>query len=146
MTKKRQIGRIAGTRSQRTDKYPLASNLLISEFKPWRAAESKVSKLKLRKKKTKLEACYGAEEFKGRSNWFQRFKERQNIVLRRRTNKKKVWADDGRDTIQKFYRDLRKALKTQRRRNKSYTVDPKYRRWIPKKSSNIDQVGSYPIC
>ena len=105
-----------------------------------------VQTLVKKKMKSKIEACYGAEEFKGRSNWFHRFKERQNIVLRRRTNKKKVWADDGRETIQKFHRDLRKALKTQRRRNKSYTVDPKYRRRIPKNRYNIDQVGSYPIC
>ena len=98
-----------------------------------------VQTLVKKKMKSKIEACFGAEEFKGRSNWFQRFKERQNIVLRRRTNKKKVWADDG-------HNDLRKALKTQRRRNKSYTVDPKYRRWIPKNRYNIDQVGSYPIC
>ena len=39
------------------------------------------------------------------------------------TSKKKVWAEDGLDAIQKFHRDLRKASKTQRKRNKSYTVD-----------------------
>ena len=83
-----------------------------------------------------------AAKFKESSKWFQRFKKRHTIVLRRRTNKKKVWTDDGRDTIQKFHRDLRKALKTQRRSNKSYTVDPKYGRWIPKNTYNIDQVGS----
>ena len=58
--------------------------------------------------KSKIEACCGAEKaakFKGSSNWFHRFKERHNIVLRRRTNKKKVWADDGWDAIQKFHRD-----------------------------------------
>ena len=102
-----------------------------------------------KKMKSQIEACCGAEEaakFKGSSNWFHRFKERHNIVLRRRTNMKKVGADDGRDTIQKFHRDLRKALKTQRRRNKSYTVDPKYGRWIPKNRYNIDLLGSCPIC
>ena len=103
------------------------------------------------KKKSKIEnrRCYGAEEaakFKESSNWLQRFKERHNILLRRRTNKEKVGADDGRDTIQKFHRDLRKALKTQRRSNKSYTVDPKYGRWIPKNRYNIDPLGSCPIC
>ena len=103
------------------------------------------------KKKSKIEnrRCYGAEEaekFEGSSNWLQRFEERHNVLLRRRTNKKKVWADDGRDTIQKFHRDLRKALKTQRRRNKSYTVDSKYGRWIPKNRYNIDLLGSWSIC
>ena len=102
-----------------------------------------------KKKKIENRRCYGAEEaenFEGSSNWLQRFKERHNILLRRRTNKKNVWVDDGRDTIQKFHRDLRKALKTQRRRNKSYTVDPKYGRWIPKNRYNIDPLGSCPIC
>ena len=37
-------------------------------------------------------------------------------------------------------RDFRKALKTQRRRKKSHTVDPKYGRWMPKNRYNIDQV------
>ena len=69
-----------------------------------------------------------AAKFKESSNWFQRFKKRHTILLRRRTNKKKVWTNDSRDTVHKLHRDLRKALKTQRRRNKSYTVDPKYGR------------------
>ena len=112
--------------------------------------ESKCPNFDSKKKmKSQIEASCGAEEaakFKGSSNWFHRFKERHNIVLRRRTNMKKVGADDGRDTIQKFHRDLRKALKTQRRRNKSYTVDPNYGRWIPKNRYNIDPLGSCPIC
>ena len=137
----RQRRRFAGNRSQRTDKYPLASNLLLAVFKLRRAA---VSKLWFKKRmKSKIEACYGAEEaakFKGSSNCFQRFKKRHNIVLRRRTNKKKVCTDDGRDTIHKFHRDLRNVLKTQRRRNKSSIVDPKYGRWMPKNRFNVDQV------
>ena len=104
--------------------------------------EAKCPNLGSKKKiKSKIEASYGAEEaakFKESSNWLQRFKERHNILLRRRTTKEKVGADDGRDTIQKFHRDLRKALKTQRIRNKSYTVNPKYGRWIPKNGYNID--------
>ena len=113
---------IARDRSQHTDKYLLTSNLLLAEFKLRRSAGSKVSKLWFKKIiKSKIDASYGAHEaakFKGSSNWLQRFKERHNILLRRRTDKEKVGADDGRDTIQKFHRDLRKALKTQRRRNK----------------------------
>ena len=35
---------------------------------------------------------------------------------------------------------MRKALKTQRRRNTSSAVDPKYGRWIPKNRYNVDQV------
>ena len=87
--------RFGWNRSQRTDKYPLTSNLLLAEFKLRTSAGSKVSKPWFKKKiKSKIEASYGAEEaakFKGSSNWLQRFKERHNIVLdttqRRRTNK-----------------------------------------------------------
>ena len=42
--------------------------------------------------KLKIEACYDTEEaakFKGSRNWFQRFKKKRKMVLRRRTNKKK---------------------------------------------------------
>ena len=45
----RQRRRMAGNRSQRTDKYPLASNLLLAKFKLRKAAGSKVSKLWLKK-------------------------------------------------------------------------------------------------
>ena len=77
----RERRRIAGKRSQRNDKYPLAFNLLAAEFKLQRAAGSKVSKLWYKKKrmKLKIEACYDAEEaakFKGSNNWFQRFKKK----------------------------------------------------------------------
>jgi hypothetical protein len=108
------------------EKYPRASKLLVSEFKLRRAAGSKVSKLWITKTmKSKIEMCYGkeaAERFKGSQNWFQRFKKRHGIVLRRCTNKKKDSADDGRSTIQKFHRNLRKSLKTQRRRNRSSII------------------------
>ena len=140
----RQRRRITANKSARADKYPLAANLLVAEFKLRRAAGSKVTKLWLKKKmKEKIGACYGTEQaakFKGSSNWFQRFKGRHNSVLRRRTNKKKVCADDGRDTILKFHWGLRKSLKTKRRRNKSSEVDPKYGRWTPKNRYNVDQV------
>ena len=112
----------------------IAANLLIAEFKVRRATGCKVTKLWLRKKmKSKVEMCYGKSEaysFKGSNNWFQRFKKRHGMVLRRRTNKKKHSADDGREIIQKFHKNLRKSLKTHRRRNKS-SIDPKYGRWTP---------------
>ena len=69
--------------------------------------------------KSKIEECYGKEEaskFKGSGNWFQKFKKRHGISFRRRTNKKKDAADDGSQTIQKFHCDLRKAVKSRRRR------------------------------
>ena len=86
--------------------------------------------------------CYGkseADSFKESNNWFQRFKKRHGLVLRRRTNKKKNSADDGRVIIQKFHKNFRKFLKTHRRRNKS-SIDPKYGRWTPGNRYNVHQV------
>ena len=140
----RQRRKIVAGRSKQSERYPLAANLLIAEFKVRRAAGCKITKLWFRKKmKAKIEMTYGkkeAESFKGSSNWFQRFKKRHDIVLRRRTNKKKNSADDGRLTIQKFHQNLRKSLKTQRRRNRSTMTDPKYGRWTPENRYNVDQV------
>ena len=64
---------------------------------------------------------------------------RNGISFRRRTNKKKYAADDGRLTIQKFHSDLREAVKSRRRRVNS-TQDVKCGRWTPKNRYNIDQV------
>ena len=102
-----------------------------------------MSKLWIKKKmKAKIETYYGEEgasKFKGSDNWFQRFKKRHNISLRRRSNKKKDSAYDGRETIQRFHRNLRKAVKSKRRRNNS-ALHPKYGRWLPENRYNIDQV------
>ena len=89
-----------------------------------------------------IEACYGKEEadkFKANDNWFQRFKKRHNISFRRRSNKKENSADDARETIEKFHQNLRKSVKSKRRRNNS-AIDSKYGRWLPKNRYNIDQV------
>ena len=86
--------------------------------------------------------CYGkeqAEKFKMSNNWFQRFKKRHGIALRKRSNKKRCSASDGRETIQHFHRNLRKALKTRKRRNNA-ALDSKYGRWLPHNRYNIDQV------
>lgn len=131
-------------KAQKSEKYPLAANLLITEFKLRRAKGSKISKLWLKTKmKKKIESCYGKEEadkFKASNNWFQRFKRRHNISLRRRTNKKKNAANDGRETIQRFHRDLRKAVQSKRRRDTSFVADQTYGRWLPKNRLNVDQV------
>lgn len=54
--------------------------------------------------------------------------------------KKVICAGDGRETIQKFQWDLRRSLKTSRRRNKSSTINPKYGRWMPRNRYNVDQI------
>lgn len=126
------------------EKYPLAAVRVVVEFKLRRAKGCKISKLWLRKKmKEKVEACYGkeeAEKFKASDNWFQRFKKRHNIAFRRRSNKKKSSANDGRERIQRFHRNLRKSLKTTRRRDEHAELDGKYGRWLPQNRYNIDQV------
>ena len=138
-----QRRKLVSGRWKKHEKYPLPANLLIAEFKVRRATGCKVTKLWLRKKmKSKIEMCCGkseADSFKESNNWFQRFKKRHGLVLRRRTNKKKNSADDGREIIQKFHKNFRKFLKTHRRRNKS-SIDPKYGRWTPGNRYNVDQV------
>ena len=140
----RRRRQMVGERAQNSEKYPLASKLLITEFKLWQAKGSKISKLWLTTKmKKKIESCYGkveASKFKASNNWFQRFKRRYNISLRRRTNKKKNAANDGRETIQQFHRDLRKVVQSKRRRRERPIVDNTYGRWSPKNRLNVDQV------
>ncbi len=117
-------------KAKNSEKYPLAAVRVICEFKLRRAGGCKVSKLWLRKKmKAKIEICHGKEEadkFKGSKNWFQRLKKRHGISLRRTSNKMKDSADDGRETIQMFHLNLRKAVKSKRRTNS--TLDAKYGR------------------
>ena len=93
----------------KAEKFPLAAERVVVEFKLRRAKGFKISKLWLKKKmKEKVEACYGkqaAQKFKASVNWFQRFKKRHNIAFRRRSNKKKSAASDGKETIQRFHRN-----------------------------------------
>ena len=78
----------------KAEKFPLAAERVVVEFKLRRAKGCKISKLWLKKKmKEKVEACYGkeaAQKFKASVNWFQRFKKRHNIAFRRRSNKKSL--------------------------------------------------------
>mgnify|MGYP001798628250 CR=1 FL=1 len=139
----RQRRKLIGDKAKNSEKYPLASVGVIVDFKLRKAKGCKVPKRWLKNKvKSYIEECYGKEEaskFKGSQNWFQRFKIRHGISFRRRTNKKKQAADDGRQTIQKFHRGLKEAVKSRRRRLHS-TQDVKYGRWTPKNRYNIDQV------
>ncbi|XP_031552348.1 uncharacterized protein LOC116289542 [Actinia tenebrosa] len=74
------------------EKFPLAAQRVVVEFKLRRAKGCKISKLWLKKKmKEKIAVCYGkeqAEKFKASNNWFQRFKMRHGIAFRKRSNKK----------------------------------------------------------
>ena len=73
--------------------------------------------------KSYIEESYGKEQdskFKGSHNWFHRFKIRHGISLKRRTNKKNQAVGDGRETIQKFHRNLREG------RRLNATQDVKY--------------------
>ena len=149
--KKKNNGALRPTRQRRqlvsgkvkTEKFPLAAQRVVVEFKLRRAKGCKVSKLWLKKKmEKKIEACYGkeaAQKFKASDNWFQRFKKRHNIAFRRRSNKKKAAASDGKETIQRFHRDIRTSLKTTRRRHTTQP-DGKYGRWLPQNRYNVGQV------
>ena len=81
------------------EKFPLAAERVVVEFKLRRAKGCKISKLWLKKKmKEKITVCYGkeqAEKFKMSNNWFQRFKKRHGIALRKRSNKKSAQQEMG---------------------------------------------------
>ena len=139
----RQRRKMIGEKAKNSERYPRATKLLVAEFKLRRAQGSKISKLWMKSKmKKKIEMCYGkeaADKFKASDNWFQRFKRRNNISLRRRANKKQHSADAAREQIQNFHRNLRKAVKSKRRRSNA-VPDRKYGRWMPKQRFNVDQV------
>lgn len=80
-----------------------------------------------------------ADKFKAILSWFQRFQKLHNIAFRRRSNKKKSSASDGREMIQRFHRNFRTALKTTRRRSNT-VLNVKYGRWLPQNGYNIGQV------
>ena len=123
----------------------MTSKLLITEFNLRRAKGSKITKLWITTKmKQKIESCNGKEQaskFKASNNWFQGFKRRYNISLRRRTNKKKNAANDGREIIQHFHRDLKKAVQSKRRRSERLVMDNTYGRWSPRNRLNVDQMS-----
>ena len=73
-----------------------------------------------------------------RQNWVRRFCKRQDITLRRRTNKKSQGLQEKIKVLQKFQTNLRMAVKSKRRRNPSY--DPIWGRWLPANCWNVDQV------
>ena len=143
MRASRQRRKMVGEKAKNSERYPRATKLLVAEFKLRRAQGSKISKLWMRSKmKKKIEMCYGkeaADKFKASDNWFQRFKRRNNISLRRRTNKKQHSAHAAREKILEFHRNLRKAVKSKRRRSNA-VPDRKYGQWMPKQRFNVDQV------
>ena len=85
---------MVGEKAKTSKRCPRPTKPLVAEFKLRRAQGSQISKLWMRSKmKKKIEMCYGkeaADKFKAGDNWFQRFKRRNNISLRRRTNKKQT--------------------------------------------------------
>ena len=120
----RQRRKMVGEKAKNSERYPHATKLLVAEFKLRRAQGSKNSKLWMKSKmKKKIEMGYGkeaADKFKASDNWFQRFKQRNNVSLRCRTNKKQHSADAAREKILEFHRNLRKAVKSKRRRSKLF--------------------------
>ena len=139
----RQRRKMVGEKAKNSERYPRTTKLLVAEFKLRQAQGSKISKLWMKSKmKKKIEMCYrkeAADKFKASDNWFQRFKRRNNIPLRCRTNKKQHSADAAREKIQKFHRNLRNAVKSKRRRSNA-VPDRKYGRWMPKQTLNVNQV------
>ena len=108
----------------------LQSNYFSQNSSSLRQARgSKISKLWIKSKmKNTIGNCYGKEEAdKAGDNWFQRFKRRNNTSLRRKTSKKRHFADDAREAIQIFHQNLRRAVQSKRRRSRpeGRTMDAK---------------------
>lgn len=122
MRASRQRRKMVGEKAKNSERYPRAIKLLVAEFK-LRRGQGKEA----------------ADKFKASDNWFQRFKRRNNISLRRRTNKKQHSAHAAREKILEFHRNLRKAVKSKRRRSNA-VPDRKYGQWMPKQRFNVDQV------
>eukprot|EP00794_Sanderia_malayensis_P002090 gene2090-2366_t len=84
-----------------------------------------------------------ADKFNASKNWITYFEARNGIVLRRKTNKKKIGSEEQLPVIQKFHRQLKKDVKSSWGRSKA-TIDEKWGRWQPKNRYNIDQ-GPLPF-
>ena len=120
-----------------------AQQKLFKDFKSRRSLGLKVSRkwLRIRMKQCieSIDGIEAAEKFKGSQNWLNAFMKRHSISIRRRTNKKRIGNSDKLPVIQRFHKQLRKSVSSQRKReSKSY--DLKWGRWLPKKRYNVDQV------
>ena len=123
-------------------RYPLAEAVVVEEYKLRRDRGGKVTKQWLRTRmKVALRLRYGdeaADQFKGSKNWLYRFTKRNDISVRRRTNKKQQSSKEKIEIIQDFHRKLRKAVQSRRRRDPVF--DSKWGRWLPYNRWNVDQV------
>ena len=128
-----------GVASSGFRRLPLATQPLVAEFNlRWREGSNLWLTTNM---KNKIERGSKEEtnKFEACDNWFQRFKRRHNISLRRRTKKEELNAANiGRETIQWFHRELRKAVQSQRREER--VVDKSCGRWLPKNRLNAHQV------
>ena len=91
--------------------------------------------------KVALRLKYGyeaADQFKGSKNWLYQFTKRNDISVRRRTNKKQQSSKEKIEIIQDFHRKLRKAVQSRRRQDPAF--DSKWGRWLPCNRWNVDQV------
>ena len=114
----------------------------MEEYKLRRDRGGKVTKQWLRTRmKVALRLKYGdeaADQFKGSKNWLYRFTKRNDISVRRRTNKKQQSSKEKIEIIQDFHRKLRKAVQSRRRRDPAF--DSKWGRWLPCNRWNVDEV------
>ena len=123
-------------------RYPLAEAVAVEEYKLRRDRGGKVTKQWLRTRmKVALRLKYGdeaADQFKGSKNWLYRYTKRNDISVRRRTNKKQQSSKEKIEIIQDFHRKLRKAVQSRRQRDPAF--DTKWGRWLSCNRWNVDQV------
>ena len=76
-----------------------------------------------------IRSFYGdtaANKFKGSRNWLWRFVNRNGITLRRKTNKKKLGNSEKRPIIEIFHQQLKRDVKSRRRRDGLVNYDSKW--------------------
>lgn len=132
------------TASRRGGKYPGAETVVYDQYRKRRYLKGlKVSGKWLRAKMKAALAKQqppGWDTFKYSDQWFDRFKKRHNIVLRRRTNKKSKTLEERLPKIREFHRKVKSMRQTPPAR------DPKYGRWAAKKTAHVDQVRLRSNC
>lgn len=118
-------------------KFPAMDEKLYEEYKKRRAEGRRCSANWFRfKAKMLVKSLYPGASFSASNGWFMKFLRRHNLVLRKRTNKKRRSAKEREGDISNFHINLRVLLGS----NGGAVKDPKWGRFPPKNRYNFDQV------
>ena len=122
---------------QNTAAYPLMEEELYQAFKV-RRSEGRICSVHWFKNKSKyfMDKLYPGVKFGASTGWFLNFCNRHDLVLRKKTNKKRVSPEEKLHLIETFHENLRKFLATSNALNKN----SKWGRFPPETRYNCDQI------